>query len=272
MTPAPDDQTSEPAERPPRLGNLLMSAGLLTQEQLDRALVLQRSTGKPLGHVLVEEGFVPARSIAMALADQHGGPLKTEFGFAMGHSANQRTSDITARARTTPPTDLRLAPLGDGPAAGGETPSTIRAELATALAAEAALRSQLAAERAARENDMKAVERLTAELAAQRATARSDAEASHETIASVRDQLAAALASAETLRVALDSSTRSFSGEAHFLFAPGAEGYELLHRSGPPPSCGEVIELSGGRRCGVVRLGPAPVPGTGEACAYLELL
>jgi hypothetical protein len=289
LTPAPDDPTPDPAEKPPRLGSLLLSAGLVTQEQLDLALDLQRATGKPLGHVLVEEGFVRAHSIAMALADQHRGPLKTEFGFAMGRSTNQRTSDLAARALTNPPTGLRLAPPGDtsdpptlciapslpsldASGAAEETQAAIREELTTALAAEVDLRAQLAAERATREHDAKAVERLTAELGAERATAAADAETLHETIAAARDQLAAALADAETLRAELHSSTRSFSSAAHFLFAPGPEGYEMLHRSGPPPSCGAVVELSGARRCRVVRLGPAPVPGTAEACAYLELL
>ena len=37
-----------------------------------------------LGKVLIRLGFVDAPSVAMALATQHGGPLKTEYGFATG--------------------------------------------------------------------------------------------------------------------------------------------------------------------------------------------
>src|SRR5258705_414800 len=47
----------------PRLGELLMESGGITQEQLDESLEVSRSTGNPLGHVLVENGLVsPPRS------------------------------------------------------------------------------------------------------------------------------------------------------------------------------------------------------------------
>jgi hypothetical protein len=71
-------------------------------------------------------------------------------------------------------------------------------------------------------------------------------------------------------RVVDPSSTRAFSSDRHVLFAPSADGYELMERSGPAPLPGAIVELSGGRTCHVVRLGPAPFPGTREACAYLE--
>jgi chromosome segregation ATPase len=72
-------------------------------------------------------------------------------------------------------------------------------------------------------------------------------------------------------RVKIDrSNTRGYSREAHFLFAPGTAGYELVERAGPPPSPGAVIELPGGRTCRVTRVGPPLFPGSPAACAYLE--
>jgi hypothetical protein len=100
----------ESADPRPRLGDLLLGAGLITQEQLDESLAAAHAAGKPLGHVLVEQGLVPAHSIAMALADQHGGPLKTEFGFATGRGGAPRRPDLTGEAPSAPPV-LRLAPV-----------------------------------------------------------------------------------------------------------------------------------------------------------------
>jgi hypothetical protein len=73
-------------------------------------------------------------------------------------------------------------------------------------------------------------------------------------------------------RVVDASSRRSFSNDLHFLFAPSDDGYELLTRAGTAPAPGEVVELSGGRSCRVLRVGPAPFPGAPERCAYLELV
>jgi hypothetical protein len=77
----------EPTPSPPRavpLGRLLVERGLLTEEQLIEGLLEQDRTGDRLGKVLIDLGFVDPPTVAMALATQHGGPLKTEYGFATG--------------------------------------------------------------------------------------------------------------------------------------------------------------------------------------------
>jgi prefoldin subunit 5 len=66
------------------LGGLLVSRGHLTEEQLELALTEQKATGRPLGEIVVARGFTPAPTVAQALATQHGGLLKTEYGFATG--------------------------------------------------------------------------------------------------------------------------------------------------------------------------------------------
>src|SRR2546423_1459813 len=73
------------AELPaPQLGRILIAAGLLSEEQLAQALEEQEQTGRRLGEIIVQRGFISGPALANALAEQHGGVLKTEYGFASG--------------------------------------------------------------------------------------------------------------------------------------------------------------------------------------------
>ena len=58
-----------------RISDILMEAGLVTQLQLDRALILQKAKNKRLGKILVELGYATERQIAEALAKQLTLPL-----------------------------------------------------------------------------------------------------------------------------------------------------------------------------------------------------
>lgn len=55
-----------------RLGDLLLNIGLITQEQLDEALRVQKGTSKRLGTMLIELGFVTERQVIEALQIQLG--------------------------------------------------------------------------------------------------------------------------------------------------------------------------------------------------------
>ena len=55
-----------------RLGDLLISKGIITQAQLEKALELQKGSGRKLGETLVEESIVNDEVLARALADQFG--------------------------------------------------------------------------------------------------------------------------------------------------------------------------------------------------------
>jgi len=55
-----------------RLGELLIDAGLLTDEQLGVALGVQKRTGRMLGSVLIEEGMVTGTALVNVLAEQLG--------------------------------------------------------------------------------------------------------------------------------------------------------------------------------------------------------
>src|SRR5581483_1711457 len=54
------------------LGSLLIRNGALTPAALEQALFEKERTGRPLGQVLVDLGLITTRSLAEALAEQHG--------------------------------------------------------------------------------------------------------------------------------------------------------------------------------------------------------
>jgi hypothetical protein len=82
---AADTRIVDAAQLPaPQLGRILVAAGLLSEEQLAQALEEQTRTGARLGEIIVRRGFISGPALANALAEQHGGVLKTEYGFATG--------------------------------------------------------------------------------------------------------------------------------------------------------------------------------------------
>jgi hypothetical protein len=62
-----------PAEKPAwlPLGTLLVREGLITNEQLETALIDQQGTGLRLGELLVQWGWVSSEAISRALAEQY---------------------------------------------------------------------------------------------------------------------------------------------------------------------------------------------------------
>src|SRR5580700_8772911 len=61
-----------------RLGEILIERRLITQEDLDRALELQREradNNEKIGKILVDLGFISARDVLSALAEQLQVPL-----------------------------------------------------------------------------------------------------------------------------------------------------------------------------------------------------
>mgnify|MGYP000055682997 FL=1 len=57
-----------------KLGNLLIDAGIISREQLEQALQLQKNTGKKVGEILVEQGLVQEKEIVEVLEFQLGIP------------------------------------------------------------------------------------------------------------------------------------------------------------------------------------------------------
>src|SRR3954451_16911228 len=62
---------NQPQQSRVRLGTMLVRAGLLTAEQLEEALAEKAETGKRLGEIVVDRGWVPSADLARALAEQH---------------------------------------------------------------------------------------------------------------------------------------------------------------------------------------------------------
>jgi len=58
------------AEHKSRLGLLLIEKGLITSEQLDRALRIQNQTGNRLGEILVTQGWISQRQLNRSLQKQ----------------------------------------------------------------------------------------------------------------------------------------------------------------------------------------------------------
>jgi type IV pilus assembly protein PilB len=63
-----------PAAKTPRIGDLLLREGLITQEQLNKALGEQRQNGTRVGYNLVKLGYVKETDLTRMLARQHKMP------------------------------------------------------------------------------------------------------------------------------------------------------------------------------------------------------
>jgi hypothetical protein len=59
-----------------QLGEILAAEGLLTERELETALREQRRSGRLLGQILVESGYVSSFTLARALTAQHGVDLE----------------------------------------------------------------------------------------------------------------------------------------------------------------------------------------------------
>ncbi|MCP4644151.1 MAG: Flp pilus assembly complex ATPase component [bacterium] len=57
-----------------RLGDVLLEQDLITQEQLQECLGLQRSSGQSLAHILVERGYLAEEDLVVTLSEQLGMP------------------------------------------------------------------------------------------------------------------------------------------------------------------------------------------------------
>ena len=81
---APVDTGAPP---PPRLGELLVRKGLITNEQLSQALVESRRSGDVVGRVLIRKGWVYESELARVLAEQWSIPYVNLASLGVDRSA-----------------------------------------------------------------------------------------------------------------------------------------------------------------------------------------
>jgi hypothetical protein len=74
----PQPATGVPASEPPDaepwrpLGRVLVDRGTLAEADLEEALQVQRKSGRRLGEILVQRGYVTAQALVSAVIEQHG--------------------------------------------------------------------------------------------------------------------------------------------------------------------------------------------------------
>ncbi len=80
-----------------RLGELLLSAGLIDQETLNKAVELQKKTGEKFGRVLIGMGVVEEESILKLIADQLGILYVDLYQYELDPKLTQLLPEIYAR-------------------------------------------------------------------------------------------------------------------------------------------------------------------------------
>jgi type IV pilus assembly protein PilB len=85
------------------LGSLLLQRGLITQEQLDAAIAAQQTTGRRLGHILVDMGFATADAVLEALSQQLGLPAVRVNAYTLNADTVRALPEKVARRHTAFP-------------------------------------------------------------------------------------------------------------------------------------------------------------------------
>lgn len=97
------DHTFFENETRPHLGALLVQSRLLRPEQLDQALDAQRGTGRRLGDVLIELGFLFEQDISRAIALQNDVPyLDLQASSVDKRAASRMRADVGEWLRAIP--------------------------------------------------------------------------------------------------------------------------------------------------------------------------
>lgn len=100
-TPAAAAPAPMPAPAPRReklrLGDVLVKQMLITEEQLQKALEMQRGTGKRLGRLLIESGYVTEEAVAHGLARQLRVPAVNLKNYNLNSATVRMLSESPAR-------------------------------------------------------------------------------------------------------------------------------------------------------------------------------
>ena len=172
---------------------------------------------------------------------------------------------VEAQKPVAPVEDPRVAELEAERAA-------LQAQLAEAQKPVASVEdprlNQLLADRETLQSELTARNSLIEELKVSRAKVESAHAGSSRRSHAKLERSATVRAELEELQTtpapAPEPAGRWDSAESHLVFFQGPDGYELVERSGPPPSEGSSVDAQI-----VARVASAPIPGTALPCAYL---
>lgn len=229
-----DNDLVEAAEKSWRpLGELLLAKNLIARNELEQALREQEESGRLLGAILVDRGYISGPALAIALAEQYGVELDQQKGFGAGLQA-----EVERRHR--PEQGVQLPPQGvEATVVMLEPPHPPALEAVPDPGPDPRL-EQLESENRKLQDE---IERLQAEFTNLRLIEPAP-------------------------KVELGPEPEPEPPSAHLLFVPTPARYVLVEREGPPPAPGDAVALSEGSFV-VGKLGRAPVPGDLRPCAFL---
>jgi hypothetical protein len=255
------------------LGCLLVEQGLLSEDELERALEAQASTGRRLGETIVELGFVSHPALSRALAAQYGIELKGETGFGTGLRAEierrhdrHREDEIEPRLKV-----IYTAPeLAD--VSGPDAPDALPSDADDLHLAQ--LEEQWA-KLAAAEELLAEAER---ELTALRRTATRRRNQAWRFVARIRqrDRRVVELSAVDRGGLADLRDPQPSHGDAdgslgHLIYAQVGGRYELVERDGAPPEPDAILELTeAGESVLVGWIGKSPLPNDARPCAFAQ--
>lgn len=80
-----------------RIGELMVSNGLITEGQLNQALKIQASTAKKIGEILIDLGFINERQLVEVLEFQLGIPVVASAEIKFDQEAVRLVEEAIAR-------------------------------------------------------------------------------------------------------------------------------------------------------------------------------
>ncbi|HET7367964.1 MAG TPA: hypothetical protein VFI83_06325 [Gaiella sp.] len=236
MGEAKEDASTRASESWRQLGDILVSRGFVTREQLLQALERQRLTGERLGEALVGQGVISKFELAGSLAEQAS------------------LAEAPAETEGEPAPVLHLTRRADAPAApAAEEADVLVPEPEPVLEAVPDLEP---------EPDVVAPEpepELTPAL-----------ELEPEPELAPEPELRPVVAAEPPIGVE-EAPAPEIAASACVAFASTPRGYRLVELGERPvPGVGERIELPDVGELVVLRHGPSPLPADERVCVYLE--
>jgi hypothetical protein len=256
------------------LGRLLVEQGLLSEDELERALEEQVSTGRRLGETLIELGFVSHPALSRALAGQYGIELATEKGFGTGLRVEIERRHNEGRDGEFVP-GPEISDTAQAPAFVSESEAPEQDAGAAENLHLAQLEEQWAKLAAAEERLADAENELTA----LRQTAERRHDQSKRLVGRVRtrDRRIAELSAIERNEPARSTEATPSQPDAnvsrgHLIYAQLAGRYVLVERDGEPPGPGVTLELPelAEETLLVSRVGKSPLPNDARPCVFAQ--